>query len=482
MATAFDVNLIIGSQLAFNIVGGGIILGGSPSIQTVENLNGDDFTTSSFTTFSGPLLQVNTLEDFVTPVYTTSSRQTVYLTNIGSAVLTITALTYSFKEDIGPRFFYQPGAELLGTGTISILPGNTSTFEVAYRGTSQGIFNNYFTLGSNSIGGFYRVLTHQVIGINRGLNISPYGYSTSTTHYGQTQNFDYKVIPLYDGIAYPDFPVAITTSITGSSAWSLKPNTATNTVSVKFNPNEVGNVNGTYISTVTVTANGGTVEIINTGTVNIDHTANKNLTTWSSPASHYNSIIGMSYDLYDNQRILTIGVGMGADGSPIYGDGGNIYVDSNALGLGAETLDLPYAFWANVYRIPFTGAAQTYTSNDYIVKTTEGVDYSSYFGEYGEPGSMFIVLDDGYGSITVEMNHLRELSGDAEIDTTLQNLTRAFYYYSGVDILGRYTPLPVDYSAPIASNTATTNLFIGFEYNNRDKIAGINTSIVEVPT
>lgn len=482
MATSFDVNLTLGSQLAFNIVGGGTIVGGVPTIQTVHNLNGDDFTTSSFTAFAGPLLRVNTLDDFITPVYTTSSMQTVYLTNVGSAVLTVTSLTYSFSDDVGPRFFYPEGAALLGTGTITILPGNTSTFEVSYRGTARGIYNNYFTLGSNSIGGYYRVLTHQVIGINRGLDISPYGYTTSTSHYGQAQNFDYKVIPIYDNVPWPDWPVTVTSSIRGSSAWELKTNTATNTVSVKFNPNQVGNVNGTYISTLTVTANGGSIDVTNTGTISIDHAANKNLSTWTSPASHYNSIIGMSYDLYDNQRILTIGVGMGADGSPIYGDGGNIYVDSNALGLGAETLDLPYAFWANVYRIPFTGAAQTYTSNDYIVKTTEGVDYSGYFGEYGEPGSMFIVQDDGYGSITVEMNHLRELSGDAEIDATLQNLTRAFYYYSGVDILGRYTPLPVDYSAPIASNTATTNLFIGFEYNNRDKIAGINTSIVEVPT
>ena len=170
---------------------------------------------------------------------------------------------------------------------------------------------------------------------------------------------------------------------------------------------------------------------------------------------------------------------MGGDGSPIYGNGGSVYANTDNLGLGVNTVVNPYPFWANVYRIPFTGAAQTYTSNDYIVKTTEGVDYSGYFGEHGESGTMFIVEDDGYGSLTIELNHLRELSDDPEVNATLQNLTRAFHYYSDVDIEGRYEPLPPEYASTI--DDVTTYLFVGFNYNTRDKLAFVNTSIVPLP-
>jgi len=484
MATSFDVNTRLGSLLAFNVAGGGIILGGAPQIQTVHNLDGQDFTTSSFTAYSGPLLQVNTLDDFVTPAYTTSSRQTVYLTNIGNAVLTITSLTYSFEEEIGPRFYYQPGAALLGTGTITVQPGTTSTFEIAYRGTAQGVYNNYFILGSNSIGGYYRVLTHQVIGISTGIEIDPSGYSTSTNHYGQVQRVTYKIIPIYDTAPWPDWPIGFTATITGSNAWTIE-STSTNRIYLQFNPYEVNNVNGNYVSTLTVRGLDALVSVVNTGTINIDHNANKNIGSWTSPASHYNSIVGISYDLMDNQRYLTIGVGMGGDGVPIYGSGGSVYANVASLGLGTESLILAYPFWSKVYKIPFsTGTnAQVYYSNDYVVKTTTASDYSSYFGEYLAPGSMFIVEDDGYGSLKIEINHLRDLSSDLDegLTTTLRNLTRAFHYYSSVDLNGRYAPLPAEYSAPIDTNTATTYLFAGFNYNYRDKLADINTSIVELP-
>jgi hypothetical protein len=118
-----------------------------------------------------------------------------------------------------------------------------------------------------------------------------------------------------------------------------------------------------------------------------------------------------------------------------------------------------------------------------VVKTTAGLDYSGYFGEHRAPSSMFIVEDDGYGSIKIEINHLRDLTGDEDeiLSTTLKNLTRAFHYYSNVDIEGRYTPSPPEYITPNASNTATTNLFLGFDYNTRDKLGSINTSIVVLP-
>lgn len=493
MATSFDVNLKLGSQLAFNVVGGGIIRGGYPQIQTVHNLDGQDFTTSSFSSFNGPLLKVNQLEDFITPMYTTSTRQTVYLTNIGSSVLTITSLTYSFEEDIGPRFYYTPGAALLGTGTITIMPGTTSTFEIAYRGTAQGLFNNYFTLGSNSIGGYYRVLTHQIIGTSTGFEYSPKGVTTTTTHIGQNEIATYTIIPIWNTAAWPDWPVEVTGTMSGSTAWTVLTTTATNKISVNFNPNKVNNVNGTYISTLTIAANGAIHDVTNTATISIDHDANRNLSSWISPGSYDNSIIGMSYDLLDNKRYLTIGVGVGGDGSPLYATtNGSLFANMADLGLGADTYTPPYSFWSTVYKIYlpdntaktyFSGDADPNTSIAYKIK--EQINYSQYFGEYTEPGSMFSIEDDGYGSLTIEINHLRELSGDESTDRTLKNLKRAFYYYSDVDVpIGqryRIASQPVEYQGPIATNTANTYMFIGFDYNTSLKLATVNTSIVEKP-
>ena len=195
--------------------------------------------------------------------------------------------------------------------------------------------------------------------------------------------------------------------------------------------------------------------------------------------SRHNSIIAISYDLSEGVRYLTIGVGLGGEGLPIYDRGGNIYNDINEIGLGADSLTNPYPFWANVTKSKFTNTSQTYYSGDWEVKTTNGLNYPTYFGNYSKVGSMFIVEDDGYGSITIELNYLRVLTGDPDIDATLQNLTRAFHYYSNVDLLGRISPLPTEYASSLTNYT--TSLFTGFNYNTMTQTAFVRTSIVDLP-
>lgn len=479
MATSYDVNLNIGSAIGFNVVGRGLIQGISPIQTTTLTLNGDVFAPSGYSTGTRTL-NVSPLTDFILVPGTTSTRQLVHMTNNGTAIMTVTEILFSLTEGISPRFYFYSTASILNSSTITILPQNTATFQLAYLTTEIGEYSSYFIIVSNNDSGYYKVNTRQIAIDTSNFSVSPESFSTTTTKIGQVETFTYNITPIVNNIDRPDLIIPITGSITGSSAWSIL-STGTNAMSVKFNSNEVNNVNGTYTSVLSITSNSITHQVISTATVSINTTTNKNLGGWLSPASHYNSIIGVSYDLEDNQRYLTIGVGMGGDGTPIYGSGGYAYASLENLGLSATHIDQPYPFWANVYRIPFTGAAQTYTSNDFIVKTTEGVDYTQYFGEYGEPGSMFIVEDDGYGSLTIELNHLSSLSEDESVNATLNNLTRAFYYYSDVDTLGRYLPLPAEYAAPIATNTGTTQLFIGFNYNTRDKTAFVNTSIVDLP-
>jgi hypothetical protein len=480
MALSFDVNINIGSELGFTIQTGTNLIAYTPQIQTVLNLNGDRFPIADYSQLVGPLIQASSLTDFVFPLYTISNSQTVTISNIGLSALTITNILYSISQDISPVFWITPPTP---TNPIVIAPGASSTIGIAYVSFSTGIFDNYIIFKSNNAtGSYYKIETHQLVGVSSGFTISPSGFSTTTTLINHVDTVSYSVTAIVNTAPYPGYIIPLETSLSGSRAWKIIRNSS-NVVSLQFDPSEVNNVNGTYISTLTVTSSGLSRTVINTATININYDTNKHIAGWISPASHYNSIIGISYDLENDQRILTIGVGMGGDGVPIYGAGGSKYANLDYLGLGANSVTTPYPFWAKVYKIPFTGSAQVYYSNDYVVKTTSGLDYSSYFGEYRAPGSMFIVEDDGYGSIKIEINHLRDLIGDEDetLSTTLKNLTRAFYYYSNVDILGRYTPLPTEYIAPNASNTATTSLFLGFDYNTRDKSASVNTSIVVLP-
>ena len=479
MATSFDVNLTIGSGIGFNIVGRGIIRGLTPVQTTTLTLDGDVYASPGYY-LETRTLSVPPLNDFVSSPGNTSTRQMVYMINSGTAALTVTDILYSINEGISSLFYFYSTATVVNGSTITIPPGETVQFQLAYLAPNEGEYAGYFIIKSNNDSGYYQVNTRQLVNSSSNFEISPSSATTTVTNIGHNSTVTYSVLPIVNNIDRPDLIIPITGAVTGSAAWSISA-IGDNTMTMKFNPYEINNVNGTYISTLTITSNSISHQVTNTAVVNIDFTKNKNLSSWTSPASHYNSIVGISYDLEDDVRYLTIGVGTGGDGSPIYNDGGIAYANVNSLGLGANTVGTPYAFWATVYRIPFTSSAQVYYSNDYMVKTTDGLDYHTYFGEYTAPGSMFVVSDDGYGSLTIEMNHLRELSEDTELNATLNNLTRAFYYYSAVDVDNRYEPLPTEYAAPIALHTDTTQLFIGFNYNTRDKLAFINTSIVPLP-
>jgi len=479
MATSFDVNVKLGSAIGFNIAGG--ITGGyAPQMQTIRTLDGTTSTQNlSYTQYQGPLLKVDPLTDFILSVGNTSTKQTVKLHNIGNAVLTVTDVLFSFSQDIKPILYFSSTSTLVNGSIISIPPGNTSSFQISYTGNTKGVFDNAITIKSNSsIGPYYKLTTHQVVQVTSSSTVSPASFTTTTTEIGKIESVKYNIIPIINEYNVTNLAIRFTTTfVTNTTAWTYT--TGTNSITATFNSWEVNNTNGTYISTLTIAANNYTSTVTNIAIVNIDHSLNKNLKTWVSPVSKHNSIIGISYDLDNGERYLTIGIGLGGDGSNIYDAGGNIYQDINALGLGADTVLTPYPFWSNVCKIKFTGLAQTYYSNDYVVKRTANNNYMKYFGEYNALGSMFIITDDGYGSLTIELNHLRELSNDETFDATLQNLTRSFYYYSTVDVLGRISPLPTEYSSSI--DDYTTYLFTGFSYNATSKTAIVKKVIVDLP-
>lgn len=412
--------------------------------------------------------------------YTTGSTQTVVLTNLGNTPINVSDILQNPPHPRGVVAVFH------STTTFVINPGAEVPFDMAYYGSTVGEFASYINVISDFGGGNFKIPTRQIVRRTTGFRLSPTSISTTTIHYGQDTLVSYDIIPMINGIDRTDVSFPVSGSISGSSAWTIK-GTGTNSISVLFRPNEVNNVNGTYISTLTVYANSATHSATNTGIVNINTATNKNLSSWLSPISPDNSVIGISYDLEDDKRYLTIGVGMGGNGMPIYSEGGHSYLSIDNIGLRAAHLDEPFPFWAEVYRIECTGAAQVYHSGDtdangnplHQRKFTEGLNYGYYFGEFRAPGSMFIVEDDGYGSLTIEINHLRELQEDNPFKETLNNLRRSFYYYAD----GRYVPQAAEYSAPI--DAFTTYMFIGFNSGidrvTREKVAFVNTSIVALP-
>ena len=488
MAQSFDVNLHIGSELGFTLQKRVSLLGSNiPQIQTLLNLNGDVFTPSeAFTVFNNARLSVDNLDDFITTTLVTSTYQTVLMTNIGNGVLTITNILYSGDVSlVTPRVIYTPPNILTSTTDITILPGNTATFELAYIGW-PGVYDAEIYIQSNNSGGYYKIPTHQVINRSKNFFLPVTSFSTSTDQLGQHRTYTYEVVPVFDTFDRPDLEIPVFGVTTGSSGWTIL-STGTNAITVDFDSSLVNNINGTYISELTITANDSWFTVTNTAIVSIDYTNMKNYSTWLSPAGHYNSIIGISYDLIKGERNLTIGVGMGGEDSPIYDNGGDANVDVANLGIGKEIVNYPY--WSKVYRIPLTTSTNTYYSSDYVVKTTATTtvtDYSVYFGDFEAVGSMFIVDDNGHGSLRIKMNNLQKDLSAVSLDDswTLKNLVEAFHYYSEnyQDFNnGRYSGQATEYSAPRTLDTSTTYLFLGFDYNKKTDTTAVKTSIVPLP-
>jgi hypothetical protein len=400
-------------------------------------------------------LYVSPLSDFTitnfTGVVNTSSAQTAVLYNQGNSTITVSRIYFSENSVQVEKNF--------SVGNFEIPPFSNHNVHFYYSTTATaGIYNNYFTIYSNATNPEYNVDTVVRVGIApTTYNVSPSQITETITEYGKSASQDFNV-NITNGLVN-----TFTTNLDQGALTAFSIATTSTGFNVSFNPYQVSHTPGTYTGTVYVTVNNTTETVALSVGVDIDTSQYAKHGYWFSPSSYNNSIVGMSYDTIAGDRYLTIGVGLGADGSPTTAAGVylfDVFADTDNLSVGAENATVPYAFWSTVYRIKLDGTSRTYNSIDYVVKTTDGLNYADYFGEDAYLGNMFFVQDDGYGNLTIKMNHLRELSGDDTFDNTLDNLTRSFYYYSAVDVPYRISQL----SAPSIDGTLTT-FFNGF-YNN----------------
>ena len=142
--------------------------------------------------------------------------------------------------------------------------------------------------------------------------------------------------------------------------------------------------------------------------------------------------------------------GPGAVGLRIYkADGTDIW--STLTPIGNSQTQIPY--WLDLGRIQLDQGYRIYYSNSYYIRNS---GYGNYFGVSSSQGSMFTIVDDGYGNLSIALNTLREYSGDAGANVTLGTLTESFYYYSSNSTHPRYNNL----ESPFGSGQ--THYFTGF--------------------
>ena len=200
-----NLNIQISSSIGYNVVGGGIILGHAPQLQTVKTLDGTLYDTSTnYTLLSSPLLDINVLDDFQSVVGIASDQQTVSMTNNGNYELNVIDVLYTYNQNVGVYGVFPSDNSVLYGKTIQIAPGDTSTFKLSYISDQAGIYYNQIYLISNSNGGIHKINTRQIVRETSGLRITPTSFTTTTTHLGQTLEIVYDIITIKNEVELQD--------------------------------------------------------------------------------------------------------------------------------------------------------------------------------------------------------------------------------------------------------------------------------------
>lgn len=277
---------------------------------------------------------------------TTSGQSTVSVTNNGNSVITISYVELVLGESFQNLFSTAPSNSIvtwntsgstLSTGALN--PGQTKIIKLSFTSTkaqATTINGGIVIYSNNQAGPVIIPITITITQPSFVITLSPSSWTaTGTTNETLSQRFDI--------ITPPGMPVtSYTASI--SNYYNLAYGLNTNGKSgprVLFDPTQV--TNGTYVSVLSVTAYSSTfgvsatVSATMTLTRNINEGVTRNLGKWRSPTANNNSVVGLSYDVIDGVRYLTIGIGAGADGAPTIAGNGSVYANVDNLGIGADS-------------------------------------------------------------------------------------------------------------------------------------------------
>lgn len=435
----YQVGLTMGVSLGYRI-SGGVIRAPRPTVQITKYLNSSTSVpwASSASTL---ILEVSTPNQYSTVVGTDGDRQTVALFNTGTEVITVEAPYFSDIVAEG-RTRYQGSGYSSPPWTIA--PGQAKTFGLSYYSREPGSINEavWFKVTET------QVITRLDLQISANelynLSFNRTSYSTSTWLPNQNVLVDYEITPIRNGIVQ-DVDTNFSVSISGHNSWSLY-SQSRNRFTLRFNSWALGNSTGTYATTATVSAPGvGQIYTFgNTSTHSVNTALNYSSSSWISTLTQPDAIVGCRIDYVQpfftstqTLRVLTIGVGTGADGAPPL-SASNVFFQPELLDIVQSRGLIPNAYWQTIYSFPLvsTSTTRSFLSKDYKTKSQgQGRDYDFYYGEGLNAGSMFVIELDSSNNVFVKFAGLRQDSGglDPVLDNTLSRIGRVFYYYSVKD-------------------------------------------------
>jgi hypothetical protein len=336
---------------------------------------------------------------------TTSTITTEYSTNAIFAPIPAFNVTKNFGDDYVPVFEAKESLNITVPATFEMRSGSTSTEQtitIRNTGNTTTTIKSYgVTVVSNTPGlpvtptlNYSWDITQPrslAVGAEVTIRLYYYGDNVTTTSYGNgelTVNlvetpsanpsvytirlskvvkpklFSFTLSPAF--ISYSTSSSAVLEqkftivpsdgTYTAQPAVSLVPNAAYTLSKQEFNGPTVQfntSTNGTYTTVLSVVVTGtNAINEITTATVTApisiyrNAPTTENLGTWTSALQPFNGIIGASYDVIDGKRYVTLGFGMGADGSLSLGNdptGASAFVEF--LGTNTTTLivDSKYA-------------------------------------------------------------------------------------------------------------------------------------------
>jgi hypothetical protein len=251
---------------------------------------------------------------------TASASQTITLTNNGNTGVIITGVTYTNAGNVTAQPTYSWSSSGFTTATINA--GASRTIALTYSGTKAGTHNNSVTILNNGSQPTLVVPTTQVIS---GFSLSPGNVTTTVSSLAvQTQQF-----VIQNSNVSPVLPSSYTANISGSAGFAVINSNSGPTVI--FDPS--GKSNGSYNTTLSVTLNGYTVTRTISLTLDIP---TQNIGSWISATAYDNAVMGVSYDIIGGTRYLTVGVGMGNDGSGLTSAGGGSFASAANLNYAAD--------------------------------------------------------------------------------------------------------------------------------------------------
>ena len=376
-----------------------------------------------------------------------SKTQTMTLSNNSGSPVTVSGISligYAYGT-VTPSSF------------TSIPTGQTAQFDITYSGSVADIYSGQLIINSN-IG---NAVFDTTIIVGNSVTLTPSSVAPITLTVLQPQTYSFSVATVGNNIS--TYTVGLSNTV-GFSVSSENAINLTQPFTVTFDPAGLANSPHSTVVTVNVGGTVATVEI----SITLNVPVNTHLGNWISALAFYNSVIGLSYDLINGTKYVTVGVGA----YPSLDTSADATVPPSISELAGNT----YPSWAEVYRVPLTGAASTYYPGNYTpVRNGNfyGLDNTigSNFGSGDTQGSICIITDDGNGNLSISMNVLTYVAyKNIYADFTLEGLTYSFYYYD--EFSNRYTQLA---DGPI--NGYQTNYFTGFNAGGGQETSLVNANL-----